>query len=186
MKRIVAVLAVCFILFGCKQQSNVMDKALLMRQKLLNANACNFDARVTAEYYDKAFTFLLRCKSDMSGDVYFTVIEPESIENINGHISDKGGSFTFDDTVLAFEPLVDDNVSPVLAPWLLIRSLRSGYISHCTQTDREICLNIDDTFHETNLHSEIRIDEQGSLVGAEIYYEGRRILTIVVSNFEML
>ena len=186
MKRIAAVLVLCFLLCGCDNAAKEMDIALSLRQKLLHANACSFDAKVTADYTEEAYTFSLHCTGDRHGNVSFSVTEPESIAGISGNITDAGGNFSFEDTVLAFETLADDTVSPVVAPWLFLRCLRSGYIGHCAATDTGMVIDIDDTYRGTNLHTEIFLNSESIPEGAEMYYDGRRILTVFVTNFEIL
>lgn len=186
MKRIIAVMLFCFMLCGCSSAAVEMDSALSLRQKILSANICSFDAKVTADYAEEVYTFTLRCTADSNGNVSFSVTEPETIAGISGSITDAGGNFSFEDTVLAFETLAVDSVSPVIAPWLFLRSLRSGYISHCSDTDSGIVIDIDDTYRGTNLHTEIFLDREGLPEGAEMYYDGRRILTVSVANFVIL
>lgn len=183
MKHMMALLLMCFILCGCKSDTGEMEKVLIMRQELLRAESCTFDAKVTADYPDKVCTFLLRCHGDKEGNVTFTVLEPESISDISGKISESGGDLTFDDTVLAFEPLVNGTISPVIAPWLMLRSFRGGYISQCAQTEIGTRVDIDDTYADANLRFEILLDDRGYPAQAEQYYDGRRILTVSVSNF---
>lgn len=186
MKRIIALLALCCLLCGCKNESNEMEQAILMRQKLLNANSCSFDAGIKAEYSEKEYSFLLRCNCDKNGDISFIVIEPDSISNISGSISGNGGTFRFDDTVLAFETFANDTLSPIVAPWLMLHSLRGGYINHCASTNEGITLAINDTYRGSNLYMEVVLKKDGIPQGAEMYYEGKRILTVSVSNFEIL
>ncbi len=186
MKRITALFVMCLFLCGCKSSTKEMDNALRMRQKLLNSQSCKFDAQVTVDYSDKVYTFLVQCHGDREGNVSFKVLEPESIAEISGVISENGGDLTFDDTVLAFETLVNDTITPVVAPWLMLRSLRGGYIRQCAKTESGICIDIDDTYRDTNLRSEILLDAQGCPVQAEMYYDGNRILTVYVTNFVLL
>ena len=100
------------------------------RAKLL-AQAVSFDAEITADYGDKTYTFAMHCESDTKGDMTFTVTAPESIAGISGTISASGGKLTFSDTALAFDLMADDQLSPVSAPWILMKTLRSGYLTSC-------------------------------------------------------
>ena len=74
------------------------------------------------------------CKADSSGNLTFTVVKPETISGITGTLSGDGGNLTFDDTALHFELMAENQLSPVSAPWILIKTLRNGYITsnHCS------------------------------------------------------
>ena len=122
-----------------------VDLALDLRQQILKANACGFDAIITADYTDKIYTFSLRCNVDSAGIMKFEVIEQKSISGIAGTISSTQQSLTFDNTVLAFAPMADGYITPVCAPWVFINSLRCGYINSCTETKDGLIISIDDS-----------------------------------------
>lgn len=185
MKRIFAVLLAALMLTGCGFDNPGLDRAMKLRADLLAAE-CSFDAVITADYGDKIYTFTLRCLGDSSGNLAFEVTRPESIAGITGKISDDGGYLTFDNAALAFELLADNQISPVSAPWVLLRTLRSGYVTACSEEGDGLRLSVDDSYKEDALHLDIRLDGSDIPVRAEILWNGRRIITIDVENFEIL
>lgn len=182
MKRAFAVLLIAVLLAGCGSDS-ALDRAMALRERLLQSDGCVFDAVVTADYTQKVYTFTMKCQADQLGNLSFAVTDPETICGITGTVSHEGGKLTFDDQVLAFEMLADGQVTPVSAPWLLVQTMRSGYIKSCTQDDGQMRITIDDSYADDALQLDIWINEENVPVRAEILWQGRRILTLAVRNF---
>ena len=145
----------------------------------------SFDARVVADYGDETYEFTMECSVSPEGELRFTVKEPQTIAGIKGTVSATGGKLTFDDTALAFDLMADGQINPVSAPWVLIRTLRSGYLTSCCEEDGLLRVSIDDSYEEDALHMEIWMDGQDQLREAEIYWRGRRLMLISVGNFRM-
>lgn len=186
MRRIIAsIFCIVIVLSGCKNSDTSTDKALLLRNRILNSNGCSFSADVTADYGEKVYQFTMDCETDSEGNLKFTVTAPTSIEGITGKITDNGGGITFDDKVLAFQTIADDQVTPVTAPWLLLKTLRSGYIRGCTDGDDSYQITIDDSYEEEALRLHIYVQD-GVPVSSEIFWKERRILTVTVENFNYL
>lgn len=186
MKRIVAVLITLVIFSGCTGKRDEMDRAMTLRADLLACESCSFDAQITADYGDELHSFSMSCTSDNDGAVSFTVSEPESIAGITGTIEAGEGKLTFADTALAFPLLADDQVTPVSGPWILMKTLLGGYLTACTQEDDLLHLTIDDSYEEDALQLEIWLNADNHPVAAEILYGGRRIVTMIIENFQIL
>lgn len=185
MKRIALVLAVV-LLTGCGVHNEELDKAMELRSSLLAAQGCSFEAVVTADYSDKTYTFTVAYTSDSQENVTFKVLEPETIAGITGKLSAEGGKLTFDDKALAFELLADGQVTPVSAGYLLVKTLRSGYVRSCGKAGDEIQVLIDDSYEENALNLDIRLGQENVPVSAEILYKDRRFLSLEVKNFQLL
>ena len=186
MKRFLSVIILVLLLCGCGNNDSEMGFILSFRQRLLGGNGCTFTAEITADYGDEMYQFTVQCQGDKQGNLTFTVTKPDSISGITGSITDLGGSFTFDGTALAFPPIADGYITPVTAPWIFLKTLRSGYIASCAKTDKMLYLQIDDSYSEKALHLDIWFDESGVPVRAEILWEGRRILSLIVRDFMIL
>lgn len=158
---------------------------MTMRQQLQNSG-CDFDCTVTADYGDAIYTFSMHCTADEQGTLTFEVLSPESISGITGNISQNKGKLTFDDNALAFDLLADGQLSPVSAPWVLIHTLRGGYLASCAELEGGMLLSIDDSYEEDPLRLDIRMDGEGKPKTAEILWQGRRILSMEVENFEFV
>lgn len=184
MKMIVAFLMAVLLLCGCGEQQYV-DQAIALRQKLISSG-CSFSCAVTADYSDRLYSFKLDCSFDENGDMSFCVMEPDSISGITGSIDDDGGKLTFDNQALAFPLLADSYVSPVSAPWLFMRSLRSGYIAACGQEGELLRVELHDSYAEESMQLDVWLDADSIPVRCEMVWLGRRILSLDVTNFSYL
>ena len=183
-KKLSVLLIVLLFLVGCSGKQEEMERAMTLRAKLL-ASECSFDAKITADYGDKLYVFAMTCQGDSRGNLTFTVTEPESIAGITGIISQDGGRLTFDDTALAFPLMADDQLTPVSAPWIFLKTLRGGYLTSANTEEELLHLTIDDSYEEDALQLDIWLDGQNLPVQSDILYDGRRILTVQVSNFTL-
>lgn len=170
-------------LSGCTGKRGEIDRAMELRADLLGSLGYSFDTDITADYGDKLYTFSMSCVGDNDGNVEFTVREPETLAGITGRISAQGGALTFDDAALSFQLLADGQVTPVSGPWILVKTLMGGYLTDCVMEEELLHLEIDDSYEEDAMHLDIWLDGQNTPVQTEICYDGRRILTMEVSNF---
>lgn len=173
-------------LTGCQNSNKAMDRTVAVREALLSAQGCTFDAIITADYGETLHVFQMNCQCEADGDMNFTVTYPESISGITGHVRQDSAGITFDGHVLAFEKLADGYISPVSAPWVFLKTLRSGYIRSCSQEDNKISAVIDDSFADDALQLHISFDEHDIPTNAEIIWQNRRILSLEISNYSYL
>ena len=185
MRRVFAVIVILLFLVGCGSDDH-MNRALSLREQLLKSNGCTFDAVVTADYGDAIYTFSMNCQTDKNGNLFFAVTDPETIKGINGRIDENSGSLTFDSQVLAFETLADGQITPVSAPWILIHTLRGGYLASCGKDESGLRIRIDDSYEEDALLLDIWLDDSNLPFRGEILWQGRRVVSIDVRNFSYL
>lgn len=185
MNRIVAIFLSLVLLTGCTGKRDELDRAMKLRANLLGCLGCSFDVTVTADYGDAYYTFAMNCQTDGHGDLKFTVLQPESIAGITGEISSGEGKLTFDDVALQFPLLADDQVTPVSGPWVLMKTLLGGYLTAANEEEDLLHLTIHDSYEEDALQMEIWLNGNDMPVHAEILYNGRRIVTMVVENFSI-
>lgn len=185
MKRLAAVVLVCVILTGCMGNDVLLERAMGLRAKLL-ASSCTFDAEITADYGDAVYTFCVTCQGDTGGRLEFKVTAPESIAGITGVADEEGGQLTFSDQALAFPLLADGQLSPAAAPYILLRTLRGGYLTSAGQEEDQVHLTIDDSYEEDALQLDIWLNAEDQPVRADILYDGRRILSMEIRNFQLL
>ena len=180
-------LCLAFLLFaGCGRQSDVLEQGISLRQRLLMGNGCRFSAEVTADYGDKYYVFSMDCQSDKSGSVAFQVTAPETIGGIAGELSAEGGKLTFDDTLLQFDMLAEDLMTPVSAPWVLVSGLRGGYLRTGGQDGDLYRLTLNHNYQDDAMQLDVWLEEGGSPVRCEILHDGRRILSMQIRSFEIL
>jgi len=176
----------CLLLAGCSGKTQEVEPAMQLRDSLLRSNGCEFNAKITADYIDTVYAFSLKCTVDSTGRVSFTVLQPESIAGISGSVSAVGGSLSFDKEVLGFSLMAQGQLSPVSAPWLMIKSVRSGYISACTKEESGYMIKLDDSYEEDPIQLEVIVDDNHTPVRCDIFWEGRRCLSIEVESFSYL
>lgn len=179
---------ILLLLPGCKAAGgDTMDQALAFRAKLQGAEGCSFRSEITADYRDEVFTFTLSCTADQAGGISFQVEAPESIAGISGRVDGETGKVTFDGTALAFGPLADGQLSPLATPHVLVRSWRTGYITACGLDGEELRMTVDASFEENPITIDTWLDgETKRPVYAEVCYNGLRLLTAVLSDFEYI
>lgn len=186
MKKIVIFLLVMMLLVGCRRNNDAFDRAMSLRTDLLNANGCSFNATVSAEFSDKTYTFALFCQSDKDGNLTFEVLQPSYISGIKGSISSAAGKLVFDDTALTFPLQTEGVISPISGPWVLLQALSGGYVHHCGQEEEYLRLTVDDSYEEDALRLDVWINSKNQPVQADIYENNRRILTLSISDYQLL
>ena len=155
-----------------------------LRTSLLAAE-CSYDVEITADYGDKLYVFSTSCRGNSQGDVEFVVTAPETIAGITGVVEQGEGKLTFSDTVLAIPLLADGQLSPVSAPWILLKTLQGGYLTAAGMEEEMLRLTINDSYAEDALQLDIWLDESNHPVRADVLYDSRRILSMKVSNFHI-
>jgi len=183
MKRLVFPVFILFFLSGCAGKHDALDKVLMVRSEVMNCSGVAFNAVITADYLDELYVFELRCDTNEQGDLSFQVVSPQTISGIAGTIAGDEGFLTFDDEVLAFEPLAEGRISPVFAPWVFIKTLRSGYIQACAQEQEQIIAVINDSYADNALQLRISINSSGVPYFIEIMWNQYRCISMEISDF---
>lgn len=186
MKKWSLLIVLVLLLTGCGSSNDALDRGMALRGKLIAGNGCSFDAVITADYGDKSYSFCAQCTADHQGNLTFQVTQPELIQGVSGTISAEGGKLTYDAMALAFGLLADDQVSPVSAPWLMVKALQGGYVRSCGKEGDEIRMSIDDSFDDDALQVDVWLGQGNLPVRADILYRDRRILSLQVSNYKIL
>ncbi len=182
MRKLGAIVLLLCVLTGCSGKQEQLEGMLALRQELLQ-KTCGFRAEVTADYGDKTYSFSMDCQADEKGELKFTVVEPETISGISGVIRKGEGALVFDDTALSFELLTDELLSPVSAPWILMKALRSGYILSGGTEGQKTHITLRDSYDSDAMRVDVWLDENQKPVQGEILWKDRRILTITIKNF---
>lgn len=186
MKRLIGLIVVVLMLFGCKADNRELSAVMDFRSQLQQGQGCSFTAKITADYGSNIYQFTLDCKLDGEGDFVFTVVDPDSISGISGQIDGQGGKLTFDDQMLAFDTLADGQISPVSAPWVMTKTLTGGYIAAAGKNGDDIYAVMNDSYREQALELDIWFDSSMLPKHCEILWQGRRVLSLDVENFVIL
>lgn len=183
MKRMICLLGLMVVLTGCSQEDRELAAAMKIRDELLSAGGCSFHAEVTADYGDSLNSFSMDCRGDSSGNLNFEITDPQSIAGIKGSISEQGGNISFDGQALYFPLLTDDQLTPASAPWIFLKTMRSGCITAVCREEGLLHVTVDDSYEEDPLTLDIWFQEEEIPIRADVLYDGKRILTIDVENF---
>ena len=183
--KLLAVILSLLLLTGCTGKDAQLDRAMALRARLL-ASCCSFDAEITADYGNSIQTFRVYCEGNTQGNLGFLVTAPESIEGITGRVENGEGKLSFQDTALAFPLLAEEQLSPASAPWIFWNTLRGGYLTAAGMEDEWLRLTIDESYEEDALTVDIWLNEKDAPVRAEILYDGLRILTMTIENFQIV
>ena len=174
------------MLSGCSGEATELERGMELRSKTLKAESVEFETDITADYGDKVHRFSLKCQGTADGTVFFAVTAPESIAGITGKISGDKGILTFDDVVLSMDLLTDDQLSPIGAPWVFLKTLRSGYLRGAGMEGELLRLTIQDSYEENSLQLDIWLAEEDTPIRTEILCDGKRILSMDVRSFRIL
>ena len=81
---------------------------------------------------------------------------------------------------------MDGYLSPVSAPWIFMRALRSGYVRYCGSDGENVLLTVDDSYQTDALMLDIWINENLQPIKADVYENNRCILSLQIQNFRIL
>ena len=179
MKRLLPLLLV--FLTGCVGPDPAMETAIDLRTRCLSGPV-SFETEVRADYITSIECFTLDCAFDGSGEMTFSVTEPEEIAGIRGTVRGTEGTMEFDETALAFPLLAEGRLSPLSAPWVLMKAIRSGCIIAAGTEGEGVHVIIDDSYADNALSVDLWLEE-GRVTEAEIAWEGRRCVTMTVEDF---
>ena len=185
MKRIFLILICLLYLSGCSSGQEPIDVAHKLRSDILHSSSCLFNAHITADYGDELYEFDMQCEFDQLGNLMFSIKKPDSIAGITGRVDAKEGAFTFDDQVLAFKKITDGQLTPVTAPWVLMQAVRGGYISACGKDKDGYHIQLDESYEENPLTLDLWINHNMEISRGELLWDGRRILSIDVTDYKL-
>lgn len=182
MKRICSLIVMLSMLVsGCR--SSGIDPGLELRDQLTHSSGISFLAEITADYGEYIHTFSLVCEADAAGNLSFKITAPDTIANIEGNFTGSGGNLSFDEKILAFPLLADGQISPISAPWLLMQLLLGGYISYGGVDGDHYLIHIDDSFDGHNIGADIWLDSRNVPIHSDLIWDGKRFLTMKISDF---
>ena len=180
MRRIAVLLLCVFLCTACGADDGDLTPIMQMRQNLNRGINCSFQTEITADYGDGIYVFSMDCIFDAAGDLRFEVVKPDTISGISGIVSQSGGKLEFDDQVVLFSALTQGEITPIIAPWLMMNVINSGYISGVND---EKVYTIKDTFKGEELLVLVTLQDNASLSYCEIFCHDRCVLSLRISDF---
>lgn len=182
MKRCLYLVLILLLLTGCNGDGE-MGQIIALRNAMLQMESCSFDARICADYGEMSYTFTVFCQADREGNVSFLVKEPKTISGVGGEIRNQNAKLVYEDVVLGFPLLADGEISPVSTPWIVIKSLLSGYIRYCTTEGQNMHVVLNDSYEDSALQVDIWLGSDALPTYAEIVWQNRRVVSIQLESF---
>lgn len=186
MKKCLFALPIIILLLGCEKNNGPIQTGIALRERLLNGQGCSFRAAILADCNDLEFSFAVLCDIDQERNFLFTVESPNTISGISGNIAGEQGTVIFDDTILTFPMMANDELSPICAPWIFYKSLEGGFIHSAAVDGERTLLTFFDSYEEDALQLDVWLDENGSPVLVDIMSKCKRLVTIQVEDFHIL
>ena len=186
MRILIAMILTLTCLFGCASGNDGVADGLKLREQMTKSNGCSFVASVTADYGNRMYSFTMDCVAKIDGTVDFMITEPESIKGIKGSVSQSGGKLLFEDTVLLFDSLTSNQITPAIAPYLMVKAIQGGYIQSASSDNETVEITLNDSFRSEGFQAIVTLVDNCVPIRCEIFFNNRRILTISVKNFELL
>lgn len=185
MIRLMIVLLLIAILPGCGTKEPGVDRAMDLRQRM-TAGSFSFQCEVTADYGDRIYVFSMDCVADATGNIQFKLLQPDTVSGISGSISQHGGKLTFDDQVLLFEPLTQGELTPSIAPWIMVKAIQGGYVRSVENQNSHFEIVIDDYHSGESFKALLTVDQTLYPEMCEIIWNNRRVLSIRINGFQYL
>lgn len=184
MYKMIALLVCVLMLGGCSAEKE-MAPLYQLRRSMEQDSGCAFDVHIISQSDDHIHRFTLYCV-ETEDILRFEVAEPESIRGITGSVSNKGGALEFDDTLLSFPLLANGEISPVIAPWLLLECLKNGLVRYVGAVEEGYSVTFHHSFRGEQLQVEAVLAENGIPKSCELFWDGKRILYLELSDFRFL
>lgn len=182
-RKICVVLVLLLCLSGCGKKEPTQE-ALDFRMRLMQAGMCSFTADVTADLGGKVYTFTMQAAYTLE-QTTLTVLKPEEIAGISATVTKDGAKVQFDGVELDFGQMANGNVSPVSAPWLLVKCWVGEYISAAGADGDLERVTYLSGYHDEELTVDTWFDREGTPVHAEVVYDGVRCLNIEITDFQL-
>jgi len=133
-------LGLCLLMTGCGK-SRGEEAFDAFSDRINHLEALTFTAQVRAEYEHKTARFTLSYREDADGAVV-TVLAPELIAGIEGHVRPDGTTLEYDRVVLDTGSLDALGLSPMSSLPVFVHALRMGHCDSCWEEDGKTVLQL--------------------------------------------
>ena len=82
--------------------------------------------------------------------------------------------------------LADGELSPISAPWVLVNTLRSGYLTSCGKDGDSFRVTINDSYQDEYVQVDVWLSDDNMPTYAEFLWRGHRILSLNVDAFTIV
>ncbi len=126
------------LLFLCGCSSGTLTRETdRLRQRFLDAEELQLDARLTADYGDRDYSFLLRLqKTDFGWEIL--VLEPENLSGLTARCQDGSIELQFEDLILDTGDLNSRGLSPMNALPMIADAWKNGHLEEVIRTGDDL------------------------------------------------
>lgn len=185
---VMCVLMISLLLTACggKGSGTPMDRALAVRGEYLSANGCTARMRVTADYGQRVYTFVVDVQVG-GGETVLTVREPAEVAGITARLKDGQSRLEYDGTMLETGALAEDGLTPISAAAALFEAAKSGFIDGCGTEGESLYILCRDPAEAPGDGREIALwfAPDGTLLQGEVSVDGRQVIRCDLEHFAL-
>jgi len=185
---VMCVLMISLLLTACGSRGNQTptDRALALRGQYLSAGGCTARMRVTADYGQRVYTYVVDAQV-RGGETVLTVRQPEEIAGITAHLQQGESFLSYDGVMLETGPLAEDGLTPLSALAALLEAVRSGFIDSCGTQGEELYILCRDPADPPGDGRETGLwfGMDGCLLRGEVSVDGRRVVQCEFEEFAL-
>lgn len=183
----VLMMTLCLSMTACSGTEDLMQPALDLRAKLLDAGGCSFMADITADFGETICMFSAVCSYTTDGVTRVEITAPESIAGIVAAVSADGASVSYDGMLLDFGELAGGRAVPIAAPSILSLCWAGEYISSAGKEGENTLVTYLKGYDKDELTVLTRFSGlSGVPVSGEVIYDGNTVLNVSISEFSYL
>ena len=175
MKRtILFALMIPLLLTGCGAQRDA-ENWKAFAEAVETAERVSFHAEITALWEDTSVSFGADIARE-GGETHIALTAPETVSGISVRVKDGETTVEFDGVILSLDAGRGETLSPCGAPQRMLAALTQGAMEYCAAASAAF----------TGPDGEsvtLWRDETGTLTGAEIARDGRKILTLEITDW---
>ncbi|MBQ3135714.1 MAG: hypothetical protein IJB75_07895 [Oscillospiraceae bacterium] len=171
---------------GGKGSAGPMDRALAVRGTYLSANGCTARMRVTADYGQRVYTYVVDARA-AGGETVLTVQEPTEIAGVTARLRDGESFLEYDGAVLETGPLAEDGLTPMSAVAALLQAARSGFIDSCGTEGETLYILCRDPADPPGDGRQIALwfGADNGLLRGEVAVDGRQVIHCEFERFTL-
>lgn len=172
-------LTIPLLLTGCAAQQVTKDWET-WRKDLQGAEHLCFEAEVTAEWPDSAFTYKAKVETDAE-ETAVTLTAPATVAGVICRSRGEGDTLEYDGAILSLDALRTKTAAPCAAAPLLLDALRRGRTLWTARTEDGSSAALENADGDTVT---VWRGADGSPVYAEIAKDGAVILTLRLAHWQ--
>ena len=180
----VLMMLLCLLCACGGKRKDELQAPVDFRASLLQAGGCSFRLEGTTDVEGRVYSYSLQCLCRTDGSAEAEVISPESIAGICIRTAPGEAKLLYDGAELSFGEPDDPRLAPAAAPATLTAAWTEAYITDAGMENGSLHVCYRLGYDDNVLYVYTDFDKAGRPVGAEMVFDGRRVSTLTVSDFE--